>query len=66
MPVTLKKILCVSGLFALSFAVIPAPAAHANDTLKGAVIGGGVGALIGGSEGAAVGAIGGAIIGANN
>jgi len=67
MPVTLKKILFVSGLFAMSFVVIPGHEAQArNDALRGAVIGGGVGALIGGSQGAAVGVVGGAIIGANN
>lgn len=65
MSAIMKKTLFVSGLVALSFVIVPAPSAHANDALKGAVIGAGVGALVGGKQGAAVGAVGGAIIGGN-
>mgnify|MGYP001818216007 CR=1 FL=1 len=54
----------VAAALVLAAGVFQANEARAdNDTLKGAVIGAGVGGLIGGKEGAVVGGVGGAIIG---
>lgn len=63
-----EKSVGIAAVFAMAIAisVVAVPEASAdNDTLKGALIGAGVGGLIGGKEGAVVGGVGGAIIGAN-
>ena len=58
--------LLAATALAFAFGTLSVDEAYAdNDTLKGAVIGAGVGGLIGGKEGAIVGGVGGAIIGAN-
>lgn len=69
MSISLIKSLFVVGVLALSLTVLPATVAQADrktdNTVKGGLIGAGVGALIGGGKGAAAGGIVGAIIGNN-
>ena len=65
---TSVKLPSIFIIFATPFAfgLLPASEASAkNETLKGAVIGAGVGGLIGGSKGAVIGGVGGAIIGSS-
>ena len=67
MSYTQQKNLFISGILALTFALVSVTSAHAlNKTQKGALIGASVGGLIGDGKGAVAGGIAGAIIGKNS